>query len=310
MRMRLFSYIAVLSILLSATVCASTGKSAKPLAAWALPGGKIAYLTPSAEKKIRVVDARGNYIGQYIGETGKGSILMPCDLVGSPDGWLFVLDRMKATVNVYDEDFDYKYSIGEKGTDRGQLKSPQALAIDGYGFIYVASNGNNRIEKFDSEGKHIATLEPEQGEGVGTEFKYVTAMAATPDGRLAVAVDADDPQLRRKLYLYDYKGELAGVLEMVKWGGQGYFSDLFINDDGTMLLVDSPGMSGAYPGSIWHIDKDGNLIRKYEAFDSDFDRYYSPVDVLVKDGQMFIFCSEKKCIVYKLGGGFLYSFGL
>ena len=308
--MRIFIVvIAFLMILATVTPSVASGTGG-PFAAWALPKGQFAYITPNDEDKIRVIGSDGMLKGQYITEFGKGGLVMPWDMVGSPDGWLFVLDRMKAHVNVYDEDFDYQYSIGEKGSGPGQLKNPQALAIDAYGFIYIASNGNNRIEKFDYEGKHIASLQPEAGEGVGTEFKYITTMAATPDGKLAVGIDADDPLLRRKVFIYDRQGELFATLEMSKWGGQGRFSDLFIDEDNTLFIVDSAGESGAYPGAIWHIDKDGNLIRKYEAYDSDFGRYYSPVEIIVRNSRMFIFCAENKCLVLSLDGGFLYSFGL
>jgi hypothetical protein len=46
------------------------------------------------------------------------------------------------------------------------------------------------------------------------------------------------------------------------------------------------------------------------AYDSDFGRYYSPVDVIIRNSRMFIFCAEQKCLVYSLDGAYLYSFGL
>ena len=308
--MKFLRLILAIQILFLLPLVVSAKEKDSPFAAWTLPGGRIAYLTPNDETKLRVVDSKGEYLGSYIHEVGDGGMLMPWDMVGSPDGWLFILDRMKAVVNVYDEDFEYKYSIGEKGSGQGQLKSPQALALDSYGFLYVANNGNNTIEKFNVDSKHAGTLRPESGEGVGTEFKYITAIAATPDGKLAVAVDADDPILRRKVFVYNREGDLFGAIEMLKWGGQGRFTDLFVDEDNTLYLVDSPGESGEYAGTVWHINKDGSLIKMYEAYDSGYGRYYSPLRVLVRSGQLYIFCVEKRCLVYSLEGAYLYSFGL
>jgi tripartite motif-containing protein 71 len=308
--MKRFSVPFILIIILLSVIPASAKKVDKPFAAWPLPDGLFAYITPNDETKIRIVDTQGMWKGSHIKEVGTGALLMPWDMVGTPDGWLLVLDRMKATVNVYDEDFDFQYSIGEKGTGDGQLKSPQALAIDARGFVYIANNGNNRIEKFNSDGDHVAYIEPQSGEGVGTEFKYITAMVASPEGKLYVAVDSDDPSVMRNIYIYDGSGDLQGKFLTAKWGGQGRFSDLFLNADGTLLVVDAPASTGGFAGAIWHVNPDGELMRKYEAYDNDFDRFYSPVEVIMRDGRMYTFCAESKCLVLTSSGGFLYSFGL
>ncbi len=310
MKMRVTFVILTILLLLTSAPPVTAKTSSKPFAAWPLPDGEFAYLTPHDETKIRVVDGRGKWQGSYIKETGKGGILMPWDMVGSPDGYLFVLDRMKTKVNVYDYNFKYQYSIGEKGTGYGQLKSPQALAIDARGFLYVANNGNNRIEKFNIEGEHKGYLEPYSGEGVGTEFKYITAMVVSPHGELYVAVDSEDPSVLRNVYIYDTNGDLSTTIIVMKWGGSGSFVDLFLNEDNSLLIVDSPSSSGGFAGAVWHVDSDGTLLGKYEPYDSDFDRFYSPVEVIVTEGKMFIFCAEHKCLVYNAGGGFIYSFGL
>lgn len=308
MTMRITIIIAILVLLLSAPLAAKS--SNKPFAAWPLPDGEFAYLTPNDETKIRVIDGRGKWQGSYIKETGKGGILMPWDMVGSPDGYLFVLDRMKAKINVYDYNFKFQYSFGEKGTGYGQLKSPRALAIDARGYIYVANNGNNRIEKFNIKGDHKGYLEPLSGEGVGTEFKYITAMVVSPGGELYVAVDSEDPSVLRNIYTYNTNGDLTGTIKIMKWGGSGKFVDLALNEDNTLLIVDTPSTSGGFAGAVWRVDSDGVLLGKYEPYDSDFDRYYSPVEVILYDGMMYIFCAENKCLVYDASGGYIRSFGL
>jgi tripartite motif-containing protein 71 len=41
------------------------------------------------------------------------------------------------------------------GTDEGQLDNPHDIAVDSSGAVYVAEQGNFRVQKFDSEGNHI-----------------------------------------------------------------------------------------------------------------------------------------------------------
>lgn len=46
-------------------------------------------------------------------------------------------------------------SWGEAGKGAGQFDRPEEITIDSKGFIYVADAGNDRIQKFDSEGNFI-----------------------------------------------------------------------------------------------------------------------------------------------------------
>jgi RHS repeat-associated protein len=46
--------------------------------------------------------------------------------------------------------------FGAAGTGNGQLSSPQGIATDGSGNVWVSDTGNNRVEKFSSTGTFIA----------------------------------------------------------------------------------------------------------------------------------------------------------
>ena len=50
------------------------------------------------------------------------------------------------------------FSFGQKGEAPGQLSSPLGISTDPKGNIYVADTGNNRIQKFDSQGKLLAFI--------------------------------------------------------------------------------------------------------------------------------------------------------
>lgn len=49
----------------------------------------------------------------------------------------------------------FSQNIGSFGTGDGQLKYPHSLDVDKFGFIYVTDTGNNRVEKFDQNGKMV-----------------------------------------------------------------------------------------------------------------------------------------------------------
>ena len=68
---------------------------------------------------------------------------------------------------------------GKEGSKNGEFKGPSGIAVDSAGNIYVADTRNDRIQKFDRNGKFIAVL----------------GSSGTGEGKLAnpgdVAVDAD-----------------------------------------------------------------------------------------------------------------------
>ncbi|MFC5530320.1 SMP-30/gluconolactonase/LRE family protein [Cohnella yongneupensis] len=61
-------------------------------------------------------------------------------------------DRHSASATGY---WDQWEVWGSLGTGDGQFNHPSGIAIDSEGYIYVADSGNNRIQKFDSEGRFI-----------------------------------------------------------------------------------------------------------------------------------------------------------
>ncbi len=82
----------------------------------------------------------------------------PVDLARGPDGDLYVLDGAAGTVSQYSAANVLKSVIGSSGAGRGQLLSPQALAVGLDGLIYVADTGNNRVQVFDSSGSVVRQI--------------------------------------------------------------------------------------------------------------------------------------------------------
>src|SRR4030095_9112059 len=52
-------------------------------------------------------------------------------------------------------DYQFLTMFGGKGSENGQLIAPHSLDIDKEGNVYVTDTGNNRIQKYDSNGKFL-----------------------------------------------------------------------------------------------------------------------------------------------------------
>jgi YD repeat-containing protein len=76
------------------------------------------------------------------------------------------------------------YSTSIAGSGESQLSHPADAAVDSSGNIWMADKGNNRIEKFDSEGKFVSKFGVE-GTGDG-QFKGPSALALDPKGNIWV----------------------------------------------------------------------------------------------------------------------------
>ncbi|UCC97990.1 MAG: 6-bladed beta-propeller, partial [Phycisphaerales bacterium] len=83
---------------------------------------------------------------------------------------------------------------GSKGIGDGQFDSPEGIAVDGSGHVYVCDRQNSRIQKFDSDGKFL-TKWGKEGSGEG-EFHFPAAVAVDEEGNVFVA-DSDNHRVQK-----------------------------------------------------------------------------------------------------------------
>jgi DNA-binding beta-propeller fold protein YncE len=83
----------------------------------------------------------------------------PSDVITASNGDIFVADghggNSNARIVKYDRTGKYIKEWGTRGTGRGQLDAPHALAMDSKGRLFVADRGNNRIQIFDQNGTYL-----------------------------------------------------------------------------------------------------------------------------------------------------------
>lgn len=100
----------------------------------------------------------------------------------SSDGQAYVADTgnrrvQKLALNDFDE-LEVVDVWGTHGTEEGQFFFPEGIAVDAAGHVYVADNGNERIQMFDDELGFVASRD-----GGGSEFSPF-GLAVDGDGSL------------------------------------------------------------------------------------------------------------------------------
>ena len=110
----------------------------------------------------------------------------------------------------------FKSAFGAIGSADGQLKAPADIAIAANGDLFVLDRGNNRIERFNQEGKFVSKFGSE-GTGNG-QFKRPCSIAIDPSGYLWVA-DADNNRIEK----FNEKGEFVKAVG-VSGTGNAQFS--------------------------------------------------------------------------------------
>jgi DNA-binding beta-propeller fold protein YncE len=92
--------------------------------------------------------------------TGQRPKYSPTNLAIAPNGAIYVGDGYGSSyINQYDSKGKYVCTFGGKGDEAGKLSCPHGIIVDtrhaGDPILTVADRGNNRIQRFTLEGKHI-----------------------------------------------------------------------------------------------------------------------------------------------------------
>ncbi len=135
----------------------------------------------------------------------------------------------------------YVQGFGGENTEGGHLSTPQGVALDSKGNVWVADSGHNRVQEFDSEGKFI-----QEFGAVGSTsglFSEPQGIAIDSEGDVWV-VDTGNSRLQE----FSAKGEF---LRVVGSGGTG--NAKFSKPQG--LVIDSND-------NLWVADTNNNRVEE------------------------------------------------
>ena len=102
--------------------------------------------------------------------------------VDDASGHIYVADTHQSRVVRLAADGSYLSTWGSPGSGPGQFNNLYGIAVDDEGVVYVPDFGNNRIQKFTSNGTFISQLAPTSGDGLRNPIKIDVDSA----GRIAV----------------------------------------------------------------------------------------------------------------------------
>lgn len=143
---------------------------------------------------------------------------------------LLVADAEDHRIDLYSLDtLQWLGTWGQPGAGNGQLDTPESLAADESGNLYIAEAGNRRVQKFDSHGQVVPSF-------------WQAAYASTPSLDRPVAVAVSDTGSGESVWVLDAAGGVHAL-------------DLDGNNRGSLALeVTEPrglivGPTGIYVGS-------------------------------------------------------------
>lgn len=108
--------------------------------------------------RIQAFDKAGNFIRTF-GSQGSqaGQFLSPQGIIVNSQGLIYVSDNKRNDVQVFSPTGEYLYHFGNQGSKAQTLTEPESMAIQN-NYIFVADEGNQRIQVYDLWGMHVKQL--------------------------------------------------------------------------------------------------------------------------------------------------------
>ena len=222
--------------------------------------GDVLYVTDSQNNRIQKFDSNGKFITKWGTSASGGQFSFPTGIaVDYVGGNIYVSDSKNDRIQKFDSNGKFITKWGsqcnlttgsgcidpdgpgplQKGD--GQFDHPGDVGLDSSSdVLYVTDTRNNRIEKFDTNGKFI-TKWGSNGRDDG-EFKTPGEISIDPSKRVVYVVDTVNDRIQK----FDTNGKF-----ITKWGSQCNLStgSGCINPDGPGPLQKGDGQFNR-PGDI------------------------------------------------------------
>ena len=165
------------------------------------------------------------------------------DLVVTSRGEFIISDPIGNAVLVFGNGGKFLRKIGNFGSGPGEFRSPNRIAVDEFGNIYVEDRGNRRINVYDGSGNFKFSFRLEKGPLFSLKVKGNYIYTYCPAG-----IGRDE----RVIYIYNGKGEL-----VKKFGNLPKFMlDFPFVISGGGMVVDSVG-------SVYQVHPVEYVVNKY-----------------------------------------------
>jgi len=114
------------------------------------------YISQKGVSHLQLFDFRGRHLAAFQGPDS--SPFKPGRMCLDAEGNLYVADRERAKILVYDSQGYIRFQFGGKGEGEGEFRLISGIAVDSSGRIYVADSKQRPIQVFDRNGQFLMTF--------------------------------------------------------------------------------------------------------------------------------------------------------
>ena len=204
--------------------------------------------------RVQVLSLNGDFLTAWGGRgTDAGRFLRPQGVAVDGSGRIYVTDNSINHVQVFNQEGAYLFAFGKTGGGRSELREPDAITIH-HDKVYVADEGNGRIQVFDLHGHPMGeigritgALAPQvlqdddyassQKEMISSYFRSDVEGLAFDRDNILYAANEDEGTIE----VFRETGERLGAFTSAAMGGMKKIQGLAVNSQGTKLYVCDQG---------------------------------------------------------------------
>jgi len=251
----------------------------------AVDGAGAIYVSDASQNQIQKFDSSGSLVLKWGSHgSGPGQFSDPLDVALDPTGNVYAMDTQNNRVEKFSSGGSYLSSIGSccalSGPGGEFNLFPQSVAVDGSGNLYVADSGNNRIQKFDSNGNFVS-MWGSTGMGDG-QFEGLRTITVSSSGTV-YAVDEGNAGPER-IEAFDLTGTY-----LTKWGSSGAGPSQFDHPWG--ISTDGAGnvyLADTGNNRVQVFSSAGTYLGQWGSSGSAHGQFSGPTDVAILGSSIFV----------------------
>jgi DNA-binding beta-propeller fold protein YncE len=163
--------------------------------------------------------------GSFLISFGDGLVKMPTSITIGPDGKIYVTDSRSHNVHVFDPAYISLGTIGSHGEGESELSFPVDSVIvdrtDGSTLLYVADQGNHRLQVYGLDGVWLESIYFEGTEG--ENCNWFTGVCEVPGAPAFTRLQALDTDSQGRLHVLD----IFSAQVLIMNADDGEFLDLY-----------------------------------------------------------------------------------
>lgn len=193
------------------------------------------YIADTDLDKISIYSPEGAYIEDFTPVDPEKAIESP-SAIRIYDDKLYVPEINTGVVKVFDLEGNLLLEIAEPADSEYALDSPNGVAVDGEGNIYISDTMNARVLVYDEKGNFVKELGGRTAESTTSELANPRGIAVDEAGYVYV-VDL----LASNVAMFTPEGDLQAVLGDGTGNADNQFyqpSGLYIDENGVLYITD------------------------------------------------------------------------